>query len=129
MGKTEEFSMKPQMVQRPLMFRTERPYASAAYARGGSLVERSVSGMPLNEPADASVQRPREAVAKELVGNAAAGERPARREDLEALNPLRDQPSTAMVKAVRRFGLVGLVTGAVFAATARWWHSLTHRKH
>ena len=35
------------------------------------------------------------------------------------VNPLRDEPDPRIVGAVRRFGLVGLVSGAVLAGLAR----------
>jgi hypothetical protein len=38
-------------------------------------------------------------------------------------NPLRDEPDPAIVRAVQRFGLVGLVACALWAAAARWWKS------
>jgi hypothetical protein len=37
---------------------------------------------------------------------------------------LRDEPHPAVVRAVRRFGLVGLVACALGAAAARGWKSL-----
>ena len=42
-------------------------------------------------------------------------------------NPLHDEPDPVVVEAVRRFGLVGLVTCAVGTGLLRWWHSMSHR--
>jgi len=42
---------------------------------------------------------------------------------------LRDEPSPLAVGAVKRFGLVGLVTVAVGAGIARWWNSFSQRDH
>jgi hypothetical protein len=44
-------------------------------------------------------------------------------------NPLRDEPSPLAVGAVKRFGLVGLVSVAVGAGIARWWNSFSNREH
>jgi hypothetical protein len=124
-------TIHPPLMQRPLMFPTAQAYASVAYGPEGRWVERSAKGMSLGEPIGVDVLRTRGVVANGLVGGAGAAERPSRREDIEALcgNPLRDQPNPVVVKAVRRFGLVGLVSCAVFTGVARGWHSLSHRKH
>jgi hypothetical protein len=39
-------------------------------------------------------------------------------------NPLRDEPHPALVNAVTRFGVVGLVAGALGAALLRWSKAL-----
>jgi hypothetical protein len=39
-------------------------------------------------------------------------------------NPLREEPHPAVIRAVTRFGLVGLVACALSAAGVRWWKSL-----
>ncbi len=53
---------------------------------------------------------------------------PFRREDIQGIcvNPLRDEPSTAVITAVRRFGIVGLVTYAIASGLSRWWRSSRH---
>jgi hypothetical protein len=38
-------------------------------------------------------------------------------------NPLRDEPPPALVAAVRRFGVVGLLAGALGTGAMRWWKS------
>lgn len=42
------------------------------------------------------------------------------------LNPLRDEPDAAVVAAVQRFGVVGLVACAVGTGVARWWRAVKH---
>jgi hypothetical protein len=45
------------------------------------------------------------------------------------MNPLRDEPSPLAIGAVKRFGLIGLVSVAVGTGIARWWNSLSSRDH
>ena len=92
-------------------------------------MERSAEEFSLDEPIDAS--HGNEAEAGALSDGASAGEHAFRREDIEGIcaNPLRDEPDPVVVGAVRRLGLVGLVTCAVGTGLLRWWHSLTHRVH
>ena len=47
-------------------------------------------------------------------------------EDIQGIcaNPLADEPHRAMIAAVQRFGVVGLVACALGTALMRWWKSL-----
>ena len=38
-------------------------------------------------------------------------------------NPLRDEPTPGTIRAVKWFGLVGLIACALGAAWQRWWRS------
>ena len=40
-------------------------------------------------------------------------------------NPLREEPHPALVATVRRFGMAGLVAGALGSALLRWWRNLS----
>ena len=121
--------MKRELMQCPLRFTTAQAYDPLVSDAGSVWVERSAEEFSLDEPIDAS--HGNEAVAGALSDSASPGERSFRREDIEGIcaNPLRDEPHPVVVGAVRRFGLVGLVTCAVGAGLLRWWHSLTHRTH
>jgi hypothetical protein len=93
-------------------------------------VERSAEEYSLDEPIGGSHVRERtaDAAAPDTVDTA---ERPFIHEETGTLctNPLRDEPSPIAIGAVKRFGLVGLVTVAVGAGIARWWNSISHRDH
>jgi hypothetical protein len=126
---TVEVLMKRELVQCPLRFATAQAYDPVVSDPGSLWVERSAEEFTLDEPIDAS--HGNEAVADALSDSASTGGRPFRREDIEGIcaNPLRDEPQPVVVGAVKRFGLVGLVTCALGAGLLRWWHSLTHRVH
>jgi hypothetical protein len=126
---TVEVLMKRELMQCPLRFATPQAYDPVLSDPGSSWVERSVEEFSLDEPIDAS--HGNEAVADALYDSASPRDRPFRREDIEGIcaNPLRDEPHPAVVAAVKRFGLVGLMTCAVGTGLLRWWHSLTHRVH
>jgi hypothetical protein len=121
--------MKRELMHCPLRFATAQAYDQVLRDPGSVWVERSADEFSLDEPIDAS--HGNQAVAGALADNAGAAERAFRREDIEGIcaNPLRnDAPNPVVVAAVRRFGLVGLVTCAVGTGLLRWWHSLTHRE-
>jgi hypothetical protein len=87
-------------------------------------VERSIEEFRLEEPLD-----PAQLGVDETHFDAAGA--PARvrgRPEIQAFpgNPLRDEPSPASVAAVRRFGIVGLVTVALGAGLRRWWSFRQH---
>ena len=86
-------------------------------------MERSVEKYSLHEPIGAP--QAGEARAAAPSDGASPGERRFRHEDIEGIcaNPLRDEPHPAVVSAVKRFGLVGLVACAVGAGLLRWWKS------
>lgn len=122
--------MKHELMRRPLRLATTQAYDSVLRGPGSLWVERSVEEFSLDESIDASHGRPSDANA--LPGGADAPQRSFRREDIEGIcaNPLRgDRPGPLIIGAVKRFGLVGLVSCAVGAGIARWWHSLTHQSH
>jgi hypothetical protein len=121
--------MKRELVHCPLRFATAQAYDPVLSDPGSLWVERSAEECTLDAPIDAS--HGNEAVTDALSDNASTGGRPFLREDIEAIcaNPLRDEPHPVVVGAVKRFGLVGLVTCAVGTGLLRWWQSLTHRVH
>jgi len=90
-------------------------------------VERSAEEYSLDEPIGSSHVR----AANADTDTADTAERPFIHEETGTVctNPLRDEPSPIAIGAVKRFGLVGLVTVAVGAGIARWWNSISHREH
>ena len=121
--------MKRELMHCPLRFAIAQAYDPLSRDPGSLWVEQSVEEFSLNEPIDASHMN--EAVAGALSDSATTAEKPFRREDIEGIcaNPLREEPHPLLVEAVRRFGLVGLVTCAVGTGLLRWLQSLTHRVH
>lgn len=115
--------MNRELMHCPLRFATAQAYDQLLRDPGSVWVERSAEEFSLDEPIAAAHGNP--AVAAALADNAGAAERAFRREDIEGIcaNPLRDAPNPVLVAAVRRFGLVGLVTCAVGTGLLRWWHS------
>jgi len=126
---TVEVRMKRKLMHCPLRFATAQAYDQALRDPGSLWVERSAEEYSLDEPIDAS--HGNTAVAGALSDDAGAAERAFRREDIEGIcaNPLRDAPHPVIVGAVRRFGLVGLLTCALCTGLLRWCHSLTRREH
>jgi hypothetical protein len=127
---TVEVFMKRELMHCPLRLATAQAYDPVLSDPGSLWVNRSAAEeFSLDEPIDAS--HGNEAVAGALSDGASPGEHAFRREDIEGIcaNPLRDEPDPVVVGAVRRLGLVGLVTCAVGTGLLRWWHSLTHRVH
>jgi hypothetical protein len=82
------------------------------------VVEGSLEEYALDESIDA--QRGSEADARVLPEVAPESDHPL------CFNPLRDEPSDAVVHAVQRFGVVGLVSCALGSGVLRWWKSLYH---
>jgi hypothetical protein len=121
--------MKRELMHCPLRFATAQAYDQALGDPGSLWVERSAEEFSLDEPIDGS--HGHQAVAGALSDDAGAAERAFRREYIEGIcaSPLRDAPHPVIVGAVRRFGLVGLVTCALGTALLRWLHSLAHREH
>ena len=93
-------------------------------AEGCWLVERSIEEFRLDEPLDPA----QHAVEEVHLDAEVAHAQPFGTAEIEAFhaNPLRDEPSPAVVTAVRRFGVVGLVTCALGAGLRRWWSSRQH---
>jgi hypothetical protein len=88
------------------------------------VVERSVEEYSLDEPIGAP--HGNETAAGRLSRTASPGSERLQPEDIQGIcaNPLRDEPHPAIVGAVKRFGVVGLVACALGAGLARWWKSL-----
>jgi hypothetical protein len=126
---TVEVFMERELMHCPLRFATAQAYDPVVSDPGSLWVERSAEEFSFDEPIDTS--HGNEAVAGALSDGARPRECPFRREDIGGIcaNPLRDEPHPVVVQAVKRFGLVGLVTCAVGTGLLRWWHSLTHRVH
>ena len=119
--------MRSELMHRPLRFAIAQAYDPVLRGPGSLWVEQSVEELSLNVPIDASQTNEAEA----LSDSATTAEHSFRRAHIERIcaNPLRDEPDPLLVGAVRRFGLVGLVTCAVGTGLLRWWYSLTHRVH
>ena len=114
---------------RPLRFATAQAYDAGPRGPGRFWVERSVEEFSLDEPIGPSPGREiAHAAAPDL---ADTRETSFIREETGTVctNPLRGEPSPVAIGAVKRFGLVGLMTYAVSAGIARWWNSLSSRDH
>jgi hypothetical protein len=119
--------MKHSLPHRPLRFATARAYDVTLQGPGRSWVERSAQEFSLDGPIETS----HEDVADAAPSDADTAQRPYIHEETRTVctNPLRDEPSPVAIGAVKRFGLVGLVTYAVSAGIARWWNSLSKHDH
>lgn len=120
--------MKRELMHCPLRFAFAQAYDPGLRDPGSLWVEQSVEEFALDQPIDASHMNG--AVSGALSDSATTAEQPFRRADIEGIcaNPLREEPHPLLVGAVRRFGLVGLVTCAVGTGLLRWWYSLTHHR-
>ena len=118
--------MKHSLPQRPWRFATAQAYDAPMRGAGSFWGEPSAEEFSLHEPME---ETHAEGAARDADTDAA--ERPFIHEKTGTVctNPLRDEPSPMAVGAVKRFGLVGLVTVAVGAGIARWWSSLSTRNH
>jgi hypothetical protein len=121
--------MKRELMHCPLSFATAQAYDSTLRDPGSLWVHRSAETF-----IDAA--HGHGAIAGTLADTAHAPERAFRRQNIgrdkfeaACANPLRDEPDPMVVRAVKRFGLVGLVTCAVGTGLLRWWHSLADRVH
>lgn len=121
--------MKHPVTQRPLRFATAQAYDLSPRGSGRFWVERSAEHFLLDEPMGAS--HGHESVAYDVAQTRENAERPFIDQETGVVctNPLRDEPSPLAVGAVKRFGLVGLVSVAVGTGIARWWNSFSHRDH
>ena len=119
--------MKHSLPQRPLRFATAQAYDAPPRNLGRSWVGRSAEQYSLDE----AVGDARERAPDAALGGSDIAEKPFIHEETgrRCTNPLRDEPSPLAVGAVKRFGLVGLVTVAVGTGIARWWNSFSHRDH
>jgi len=92
-------------------------------------VERSAEEFSLDAPIGTS--HGHEHAVDAAPDNADTAERPYIHEEPDTVctNPLRDEPSPIAIGAVKRLGLVGLVTYAVGVGIARWWNSLSKHNH
>lgn len=121
--------MKQRMPQRPLRLATARAYDASLRGPGRFWVERSAEQFSLDEPIGASHEH--SSTAETAANSGETAERPFIHEVTGArcTNPLREEPDPVVVGAVKRFGLVGLVTVAVGTGIARWWNSFSNRNH
>ena len=121
--------MKHPLPQRRLRFATAQAYDAPSRGPGSFWVERSAEEYSLEQPIGDSHAHGR---AADAVADAAdTAERRFIHDETGTVctNPFRDEPSPLAVGAVKRFGLVGLVTVAVGSGIARWWNSVSHRDH
>jgi len=106
--------MKQELPRCHLRFVTAEAYDRASQRVRNSVVERSVAEYAIEEPIGAvheGAARYREDLWQTDI-------------DASCVNPLRDEPHPAMVAAVHRFGVVGLIAGALGTALLRWWKTL-----
>ena len=122
--------MKHSLTQRPLWFATAQAYDAPLRGPGRLWVERSAEEFSLDGPIGTSHGH-EHAVDAAALDNADTAERPHIHAESGTVctNPLSDEPSPVAIGAVKRFGLVGLVTYAVSAGIARWWNSLSKHDH
>jgi len=121
--------MKHPMPQRPLRLATAQAYDASLRGPGRFWVERSAEQFALDEPI--GVAHERSSTAETAADSGETAERPFIHQvtGVRCTNPLRDEPDPVVVGAVKRFGLVGLVTVAVGTGIARWWNSFSNRNH
>jgi hypothetical protein len=138
--------MKRELTHRPLRFATYEGYDQLPERDRNFVVDRAVEEYSINEPigsahdddgapsvgfVDARTARAvgqgarggRVLSSDDLREDALRRENAAQRENI-ATNPFRDEPHPAMVTAVKRFGIVGLIAGALVSAALRWWKVL-----
>jgi len=122
--------MKIQVQVLPLEIRKIAGVRSLPARTGTRVVERSVEDYSLDEPIEVPQGSAPAAHTStdttELSDAADAGTRYLQPPDLEGVcaNPMRDEPSPAVIGTVKRFGVVGLVACAVGAGLTRWCKSL-----
>jgi hypothetical protein len=115
--------MKRELTRCHLRFATLEAYDPQPKRARNAVVERSVEEFAIEEPIGAEQLRHADL---ERLCDAEERDQP-RTNHIESLrltayaNPLRDEPDPALVTAVQRFGVVGLIAGAVGAAMTRWW--------
>jgi len=121
--------MKHSVPHRHLRFATARAYDAPLRGPGRFWVERSAETFSLDEPIGTSHGHERAVDAGSDTTDTAERRYIPDENGSVCTNPFRDEPSPITVGAVRRFGLVGLVTCAVGAGIARWWNSLSRHDH
>lgn len=109
--------MKHELTRCHLRLVRQRAYDPLYAGLGQCVVEDSLEEYSLPERINAPLGREAEA------GDPAE---PASVASPASLNPLSDEPSEATIRAVQRFGVVGLVTCALGSGVLRWWKSLYH---
>jgi hypothetical protein len=117
--------MKLQLMHCTLRFATLEGYDSLSSRTRKSVVERSVEEYPLDEPIGAAHQQM--APAAVLQDCADAGSYRLQHSDIGRIraNPLSEEPHPTLVATVRRFGITGLIAGALGTALLRWWRAVT----
>ena len=121
--------MKHSLPQRPLRFATAQAYDLSSRGSGRFWVERSVEQFSLDEPIGAA--HGHESTSETRAETRENPARPFIDRDggVVCTNPLRDEPNALAVGAVKRFGLVGLMSVAVGTGIARWWNSVSSHDH
>jgi hypothetical protein len=119
--------MKRELTRCHLRSATSEAYDPGLRRARKFVVQQSVAEYSLEEPIGAAHDDP--GIAAKLSAAAAAEPQRVQAEGLEGIcaNPLREEPHPAVVGAVKRFGVVGLVACAVGTAVGRWCRSLSHR--
>ena len=117
--------MKHGLTRCHLRFATPEAYSPRLRRARKCVVERSIEEYSLHETVEAA--NCGEAVAgtvSEAAGPVSRGLQP---QDIAGIcaNPLSEEPHPAVVRAVTRFGIVGLMACALGAGFTRWWRSLT----
>ena len=119
--------MKRELTRCLLRFATAEAYDQPVVWVRKFVVDRSVAEYSLDDEPIGAVDG-EEAVGERRLSDApAARPRAVQHQGLEGIcvNPLREEPHPAIIAAVRRFGVVGLVACALGTACVRWWKSLT----
>jgi hypothetical protein len=107
--------MKRELTRHHLRLVTHRAYDPLYAGPGKCVVERSLE-----------VYAPEEGSTDALQCSDAHESAIPDRARPDCVNPLREEPHPAAIGAVRRFGVVGLVTCALTSSALRWWKSLSH---
>jgi hypothetical protein len=118
--------MKRELTRCPLRFATAEAYDRPLKRVRKFVVDRSVAEYSLDDEPIGAVDREQAVGERRLSDSAAARPRAVQLQGLEGIcvNPLREEPHPAIIAAVRRFGVVGLVACALGAALMRRWRSL-----
>jgi hypothetical protein len=122
--------MKRELTHCPLRFATAEAYDQPLMRVRKFVVDQSVAEYSLADEPIGAVDGEQAVGERGLSDSAAARPQAVQHPGLEGVcvNPLREEPHPAIIAAVRRFGVVGLVACALGAACARGWRSLKERR-
>ena len=122
--------MKRELTRCPLRFATAEAYDQPLIRVRKFVVNRSVAEYSLDDEPIGAVDGEQAVDERRLSDSAAARPRAVQHQGLEGIcvNPLCEEPHPAIIAAVRRFGVVGLVACALCTACVRRWKSLTERR-